>query len=248
MFAVCTTPNRRNRCSPRHFVIIAAFMVFGVWPGALHGSESWEATLARMPLIMPARELNRTNCVDIVLSAFRSNEVVKAIIFMPGATDEFYLFRRAHASLTKADPTLLDAVSALTNQTFIQATFQAPFLLLHTTEDPLDEENVIEDQRAENRLKHKTRIAHLSCNDRDWDFLQPILKQSLKIALRPWRNSPNSWHFYRHSFAAWDVDGLQALEIAALAGKSKFTLHRREAVFEVDPRMRAAPKFDAQLH
>lgn len=200
-----------------------------------------------MPVPSRAKELNRTNCVEIMLRAFQSNELVKALVFMPGATDEFYLFRRAKAALTNSNPTLLDAVAALTNQTYIQATFRPPFVLLHTTEDPLEPANTIQDTRTEERLKRETRLTHLSCNDRDWDFLQPLLKHSLKIALRPWRYSVHSWHFYRNSFAAWNVNGFEALEIAAFAGKSKFALRRREAVFEVDPRVRAAPKFDAHL-
>ena len=103
--------------------------------------EPWQDALARMPLGVPQSgviELNRTNCVPLMLDAFQSNGVVKALIFMPGATDELCFFRRAHATLTNANPTLLDAVTALTNQTFIQATFQPPLLLLHTTEDSLD--------------------------------------------------------------------------------------------------------------
>jgi len=212
------------------------------------GAEAWQEALVQMPLRSQAPELNRTNCVEIMLEAFRSNQVVRALVFMPGATDEFYLFRRAKAGLTNSNPTLLDAVGALTNQTFIQATFIAPFLLLHTTEDPLEPINLIQDQRTAERLKRNARLAHLICNDRDWDFLQPILKKSLKISLRPWRYSSNSWHFYRHSFAAWNIDGLQALEISAFAGKSKFTLRHREAAFEVDPRVLAPPKFNAQLH
>ena len=73
-----------------------------------------------------------------MLNAFQSNGVVKALIFMPGATDELFFFRRAHATLTNANPSLLDAVAALTNQTHIQAAFQPPLLLLHTTEDALN--------------------------------------------------------------------------------------------------------------
>ena len=228
-------------------------VLFGLWlcmsGGApmLSWAETWQDALARMPLETQARELNRANCVEIMLAAFQSNEVVKALVFMPGATDEFYLFRRARAALTNAAPTLLDAVVALTNQTFIQASFCPPLLLLHTTEDPLEPANTIEDRRAAQRLQQKTRLAHLSCNDKDWDYLQPILKRSLKLSLRPWRYSPDSWHFYRHSFAAWNVNGLEALQIAAYAGKSKFTLRRSEAVFEADRRVQAPPGFHAQL-
>jgi hypothetical protein len=250
MFIVHLGKTARNFAVSLKIVVLRvaeALMLFAILVGNIHAAQTWEDSLARMPLNTQSGELNRTNCVQIMLDAFGSNEVVKALIFMPGATDEFYLFRRATAVLSNSSPSLLDAVSALTNQTFIQATFRSPFLLLHTTEDPIEPDNTVEDRRTADRLKQNARIAHMSCNDRDWDFLQPVLKRSLKISLRPWHYSPDSWHFYRHSFAAWNVDGLQALEIAALAGKSKFTLRRKEGIFKVDPRVRAAPKFDAHL-
>ena len=60
----------------------------------------------------------------ILLNSFRRNPAVQALIFMPGATDEFYFFRRARARLTNNAPTLLDAVTALTNQTYIRATLE----------------------------------------------------------------------------------------------------------------------------
>jgi len=210
-------------------------------------AETWEDALARMPIGAQFSELNRTNCVAILLKAFGSNQVVKAVIFMPGATDEFYLFRRARAVLTNSAPSVLDAISALTNQTFIRATFRPPFLLLHTDEDAIEPDNTIQDAQTAQGLQRSIRVPHLSCDDRDWEYLEPVLRHKLGIALKPWRNSTDSWHFYRHSFTAWDVDGLQALEVAALAGKSKFTLRHKEAVFTVDPRVRTAPKFDAHL-
>src|SRR5215831_3234719 len=80
--------------------------------------ESWSDALARMPLGTSVRELNRTNCVELMLRTFQSNSVVKALVFMPAATDELYLLNRANAQLTNSSPTLLDAVAALTNQTF----------------------------------------------------------------------------------------------------------------------------------
>src|SRR6516164_5034495 len=100
--------------------------------------DSWESTLAAMPLGPGHIELQASNCVDTMLRAFQSNAIVKALIFMPGATDEFYMFRRARAAVTNANPSLLDAIVALTNQTFIKATFVAPFLLLHSDEDSME--------------------------------------------------------------------------------------------------------------
>src|SRR5438045_1401186 len=110
---------------------LAARLVFAA-------DETWPSALSQMPLGAHVSELNTTNCVDVMLHAFQSSAIVKALIFMPGATDEFYMFGRAKAALTNASPMLLDAVIALTNQTNIRVTFRPPFLLLHTDEDPLD--------------------------------------------------------------------------------------------------------------
>src|ERR1700677_2514246 len=109
-----------------------------------------------------------------MLNSFQSNAAVQALIFLPGATDEFYFFSRAHANLTNAAPTLLDAVIALTNQTWVRATFAPPFLLLHTAEDPLEPLVVIEDQRTVDRMKRKHFEKHAVYDDLEWDKLAPI--------------------------------------------------------------------------
>jgi hypothetical protein len=206
-----------------------------------------------MPLENRVTELNRTNCVDVMLKAFQSNEVVRALIFMPGATDEFYMFKRARAQLTNASPTLLDAVSALTNQTLIKATFRSPFLLLHTDEDPLEPLIAIESESAAEKLRQTRFVSHGICNDWDWDFIQPILRESIKVDIRPWRYSRASWHFYRHSFAAWNLSGWEALEAVASAGKTSFTVRRKSLVdfrqievdFKPDARVRSVPTLDS---
>src|ERR1043165_7155168 len=89
---------------------------------AFAAEETWQSALDRMPLNTAVTELNRTNCVEVLLNALQPDATVKALIFMPGATDEFYMFNRAKAALTNAAPSLLDAVNALTNQTYIRAT------------------------------------------------------------------------------------------------------------------------------
>ena len=67
-------------------------------------SEDWPRSLAAMPLRTRITELNRTNCVEVMLGAFQSNQLVKALIFMPGATDEFYMFRRAKSAVRESRP------------------------------------------------------------------------------------------------------------------------------------------------
>jgi len=206
-----------------------------------------------MPFPAEIRELNRTNCVDVMLHSFQSNDTVKALIFVPGATDEFYMFRRAKAALTNASPSLLDALTSLTNQTLIRATFHAPLLLLHTDEDPLDPLVTIEHAPTAAKLRSKSFLRHALYNDRDWDFIQPILAKKLKADVRPWPHMYDTWHFYRHSFAGWNLTGWEALEAVALAGKTRFTVGKKGGLslrptlvsFEGDERVRATPKIES---
>jgi hypothetical protein len=204
--------------------------------------DNWQSALSAMPLGANVAELNRTNCVPLMLGAFQSNGVVKALIFMPGATDEIYFFRRAHAELTNTSPSLLDAVTALTNQTYIQATFRPPLLLLHTTEDALDGNAIVKNESTAAKLRERRVPGLVLFNDNDWNGVQFVLHKKLKIWLSPERGSSDSWHFYRHSFAACDVTEWEMLETLALAGKTTFTLHWLTADFQPDRRKGPLPK------
>jgi hypothetical protein len=164
---------------------------------------------------------------------------------MPGATDEFYFFRRARADLTNSPASLLDAVSALTSQTLIRATFRPPLLLLHTDEDLLEPVIKIEHQPTAAKIRLGRFAPHVVFNDRDWDAIRPTLRKALRTDLLPWPRSYDSWHFYRHSFAAWNLTGWEALECTVLAGETAITVRRKQAVFVPDTRPRAAPKVDA---
>lgn len=214
---------------------------------AVAHAGSWQSALASMPLITPAAELNRTNLAPVLLPAFHANPVVKALILMPGATDEFYFFKRATAKLTNSSPTLLDAVQALASQTRLQATFRPPFLLLHTDEDPLDPKFTIQDADAAQKLRERRFLKHVAYDDKDWDFLLPILTRNLHGQFLPLPRSQDSWHFFRHSFAAWNLTGWEALEAISLAGKTTFTVERTrvwgrpKVTFEGDLRVGAAP-------
>ena len=214
--------------------------------GALAG-EPWQDALARMPLGVPQSaviKLNRTNCVPLMLDAFQSNGVVKALIFMPGATDELYFFLRAHAVLTNATPSLLDAVMALTNQTFIQVTFQPPLLLLHTTEDSLDVIAAVKNKSTGAKLRHRLVPGRILLEDADWGVVRSTLKGKLSVGLRPFENTLPSWHFYRHNFAACGVTDWEMLETLALAGKTTFTVHWLTADFQPDRRAGVTPKLE----
>jgi hypothetical protein len=214
-----------------------------VWMAALApplaAQTAWQEEFAKMPLTEKVSELNRHNCVQVMLGSLQRNPAVKALIFMPGATDEFYFFHRAKATLTNSAPTLLDAVSALTNQTYILATLRPPFLLMRTAEDPLDPVIVIQDRRTADRLHKRHFEKHGVFNDRDWDFMQPILSFDLDTKMLPALHSHESHHFFRHSFVEFDLNGWDALRAVALAGKTGFTVQRKKVVFIGDTRVLA---------
>ena len=214
--------------------------------GALAG-ESWQDALDRMPLGVPQgalTELNRTNCVPLMLNAFQSNAVVKAFIFMPGATDELFFFRRAQAVLTNANPSLLDAVTALTSQTHIRATFQPPLLLLHTTEDSLDVIAIFKNKSTAAKLHQRIMPGLLRLNDADWGETRAALKGKLNVGLRPFENALETYHFYRHSFAACGVTDWEMLETLALAGKTTLTVNWLTTDFQPDRRAGVTPKLE----
>ncbi len=219
-------------------------LAISAWLGAgttVLAQETWPEALSRMPLGTNVTELNRTNCVSLMLNAFQSNAVVKALIFLPGATDELYFFRRAHAKLTNANPSLLDAVAALTNQTYIQATFQPPLLLLHTTEDPANVIAVVKNKSTATKLQKKSIPDRVVFNDAGWDEVRAALSKKLSVGLRPFSNTPDSWHFYRHNFAACGVTEWEMLEAVALTGKTTLTVHWWTADFQIDRRSGTVP-------
>jgi hypothetical protein len=215
---------------------------------AARAQEPWQASLAAMPLAEPATELDRSNCVPLMLRSFQSNAVVKALVFMPGATDEIYFFKRARARLTNANPSLLDAVIALTNQTFIEADFRPPLLLLHTTEDSLDGVATVKNESTAAKLRGRIVPVKLLVNDADWDQVHATAGKYLHIGLRPRKDSPDSWHFYRHSFAAQGISEWDLLETLALAGKTTFTVNWLTAEFIPDRRQGAPPQLDRFPH
>ena len=206
--------------------------------------ESWSSALSRMPLGPAVTSLNQTNCAQVLLGGFQSNATVKALIFMPGATDELYFFRRVQVTLTNAQPSLLAAVIALTNQSPLHVTFRPPFLLIHSDEDVLELAVRIQHPRTVEKLQAGKPIPRLLALDRDWNQLLAMIKKPIGTTLWPYRGTRESWHFYRHTFAGWNLTPWETLEAAALAGKTQFTVRRGTVVFEVDPRIGAVPQLE----
>jgi hypothetical protein len=235
-----TKDHKEHKGKRLKFFLVFYFFLF-TSSFLLCAQPSWQQEFAKMPLTEKVPELDRHNCVRIMLNSFQSNAAVQALIFLPGATDEFYFFRRARASLTNAAPTLLDAVIALTNQTYLRATLVPPFLLLHTAEDPLEPLVVIEDQPTADRMKRKHFEKHAVFNDLDWDHVGPMLGFDFNTHISPKVGSHDSYHFFRNSFAEFGLGGWDALRAVALASKAKFTVKKNWIAFAGDSRTLGQP-------
>ena len=207
--------------------------------------ENWPAVLSQMPLGTGPVQLSRTNCAQLILGGFQSNATVKAMIFMPGATDELYFFKRVQATVTNANPTLLDAVVALTNQSHLRVVFRPPFLLIHSEEDVLNLDIQVKDERTAEKLKTGKPVPHIKVLDRDWTQLVKLIKRRIGPRLIPYEGTTDSWHFYRHTFVSWNLSQWETLEACALAGKTKFTVIRNGVIFELDERIGAIPKLES---
>lgn len=228
--------NRRYLCS----VLLGALVIL-LSRNTSAGEEAWVAALRQMPLINSVAVLNRTNCAQVVLGSFQSNATAKALIFMPGATDELYFFKRVKVAVTNVQPSVWDAMEALTNQSPLRLAFQSPFVLLYSGEDVLPLDYTIKHERTQKKLMRAKPLAHVESLDRDWSHLLRLIKNQVPAVLIPYEGTIGSWHFYRHTFAGWNLTPWEVLEAAAYAGKTRFTVVRNGVVFEVDPRMGELP-------
>jgi hypothetical protein len=212
------------------FIFVASLCVEGF------ANESWQQALSQMPLNTNAKELTQTNCIPLMLNAFQSNSVVKTLIFMPGAADEFVFLRRAHATLTNTHPSLADAITALTNQTYIRAEFRPPFLLLYTTEDELEPIAIVKSKSTAAKLQARLVPGRMVLCDSNWDYSRKVIAGRVSVSVLPYSDSPSSWHFWPNNFAACGLTQWELLEALALSGKTTFTVHWLTADYTLDTR------------
>lgn len=208
-------------------------------------AEQWTAALAKMPLAQAVPELNRSNAVSLMLGAFRENETVKGLIFLPGATDELFFFDRDVAKLTNAAPTLLDAITAYTNQTRILARFEAPFVLLYSKEDPQEPIIRVEHEKTAQKLAKKKFGKHAFYNDADWPIMKKEFGFAMNVFMAPAARADSANHFYRNTFAGWNLNGMEALRAIVLSGKTTVTVERGKLSFEPDRRFVERPEGNA---
>jgi len=187
----------------------------------------WAGALKDMPLQLGNSPLDRTNCVEWILKSFRSNSVVKGIVFLPGSTDELYLARRVNPRLLSPAPSLWQGIQSITQGGFIHATFRAPFLLLHTSSDVLEPAIAEEPGVVLPPAKGERAVPNFLCLDRNWEKLQPELEHWLGVSVNPSGSNRKSWHFYRHNLTGFQLSPHELLEAVCLSGKTRTIIDKR---------------------
>jgi len=176
--------------------------------------------------------------VAAILGSFRRNPAVKGLIFMPGATDEFYFFRRAARPVDQQRATLLDAVRADEPDPPPRHVAGAVSAVAHGGR-PAGTHSAggrPEDRRRDPAAQIRQQALY---NDRDWDYLQHLLGFYLDMALVPSRVA-RLQSFLPQQFRGVRSNGWEALEATALAGNPIYS-QEEQIVFEGDARVLGAP-------
>lgn len=201
-------------------------------PAAPSAEVNWPDAFAAMPLPSPAPRLNRDNAICVILEAFRSNALVKAIVVLPGVSDDFYLVNRDQPPLNLAATNLWQAVHALTNSTAVRATLRPPFLLLHLPNEHTQPAVIAGEDTLARKLKNPARLHRLACCDAHWETLQPELQKRLRTRLRPEARSEAAWHFERHNVSGWGLTGWELLLATAWAGGTEAVIADSHVSFQ----------------
>lgn len=212
--------------------LLVLWVCFGCTAFALRAQEGWQEALRNMPLGAQA-PLNRDNCLPLLLRAFQSNGVVKALVILPAVSDDFYLISRSRPRLNLQADDLLTAITALTNATALRVTFIAPFLLLHLERDELAPGLIIKHKPTAQRLPQQRHLAHAAWSDAHWQQVQPALQEALRMKIQPAAASPDAWHFARFNVSGWNLADWDLLAALSLTSRTTISVQRNRLVFRI---------------
>jgi len=212
-------------------------LMVGCWCSLVNRSpaaEGWQEALRGMPLHTET-VLNRDNSLPILLRAFQSNAVVKALVVLPAVSDDFYLINRHQPKLNLKAANLLAAITALTNATAVRAAFQAPLLVLHLDRDQLRPAVLIKQKPTAESSSHECRLPHALFIDAPWQQVQPTLRKAFQMQIGPEAQSMATWHFARHNLAAWNLADSDLLAALTLTARTTVSIQRHRLVWKEVP-------------
>jgi hypothetical protein len=213
-------------------VICLLGMLCAALPG--QGVETWQEALESMPLNTNHIHFFKGEPARAILRGLTANRVVKAIVMMPGSTDELYFHDRGTCSFTNK-PTLLNALEELTNRTSIRPIFRAPFLLLSETNDYSAPLLTSANLESFEHLAKKPFVSEWLMLDKEWDQLYPMMDHYFGLKLSPKLGSPEAWHFYRVYFSAFNLNAKEAIELISLAAQTEVRAEKSRLFFSRRP-------------
>jgi hypothetical protein len=193
-------------------------------------AQDWRQALAQTPFPKATFHAYQTEPVELLLNAFRPTAEIRGVILMPAASDQLYFFNWGKVELPQ-NPTLLEALNALTNKTQLTYSFVSPFLLIHhprdTTTDPLTFGPDVAEKF--HKRKKSGRVYYL---DRPYDRILPALKKVTGLKNIPDQRDPASWHFYRLSIVAYDPSATELLRAIAYGTKTSVQVEKKRVIFK----------------
>ncbi|HUS35456.1 MAG TPA: hypothetical protein VM680_08915 [Verrucomicrobiae bacterium] len=209
--------------------ILVAALLFCI---SVH-AQDWQSHFAKIPIRGTSFRAHLTPPLELILTNFNPTPEIRAVVLMPGAADRLYFYDWGEVTLPK-NPTLLDAITALTNAADLRVFLAPPFLLIgRQYDDPSDPLSIAAGVSTEklklNERKPRGRTYFL---DRPYDRMVPQAEKISRLKLKPTRRSFASWHFYRLAFVGYDLTAAEFLRAVAYGAKCSVTIDRKRATFE----------------
>jgi hypothetical protein len=199
-------------------------------------AQDWQSDFAKIPIHTRNFRAHLTPPVELILTNFQPTAEIRAVVLMPGAADRLYFYDWGEVTLPE-NPTLLDAVTALTNAADLRVFVAPPFLLIgRSYDDPSDPLSIAANVSIEklklNERKLRGRTYFL---DRSYDRVVPRAEKISRLKLKPSRRSSASWHFYRLAFVGYDLTAAEFLQAVAYGTKCSVVIDRKSATFTQRP-------------
>lgn len=199
-------------------------------------AQDWQSHFANIPISTKNFRAHLTPPVEIILTNFQPTAEIRAVVLMPGAADRLYFYDWGEVTLPE-NPTLLDAITVLTNAADLRVFVAPPFLLIgRQSDDPSDPLSIAPGVSTE-KLKlneHKLR-GRTYFLDRSYDRIVPRAEKISRLKMKPSRRSFASWHFYRLAFVGYDLTATEFLKAVGYGAKCSVVIDRKNATFAERP-------------
>lgn len=199
-------------------------------------AQDWQSHFATIPVRTTKFRAHLTPPVELILTSFKPSPPIRAIVLMPGAADRLYFYDWGEVTLPN-NPTLLDAITALTNAADLRVFVALPFLLIgREYDDPSDPLSIQPGVAAEKlKLTERKTRGRTYFLDRSYDRIILQAEKLSRLKLKPSRRSFDSWHFYRLAMVGYDLTAAEFLKALAYGTKCSVVVDRKYATFAERP-------------